>query len=516
MKHKLSKLTSLFLAVAMALAMVFTAVPAKAANKQVDTSATGGHTFTAYEILKGTQATDSNELAVTDWGDGIDSTAFLTEVKTVKDGDTAPFANVTDAKSFADVLANYQDKSDVANAIAKIADKHTKGTGTAVTPGTTQLDAGYYLIKDTTANLTGEDAYNPSVLYLPKHEVVNIESKADVPTVEKKVKDTNDSEANSTTDWQKSADYDIGDQVPYQITGTLPSNFAEYDTYYYKFTDTMSKGLKYTAENARIYAVNGTQRTEITSAFTEDPGTYSETAGTTVTWTCNDLKSIENVTITKGTKIVVEYEAQLCDKAVIGSAGNPNTVNLEFSNNPNNGGDSNHGKTPDKTCIVFTYKVVVDKTDGKSPLGGAAFKLEKKLADGSYTTVKEFTADDITDKPTTFSFEGLDDGTYKLTETITPPGYNTIDPVEFKVVSTKNADDSTSAALTNLNGEKISGNITLTSDKTEGSLTTEVVNEKGSTLPSTGGIGTTIFYVVGGILVAGAAILLITRRRTER
>ena len=500
------------LVVAMVMAVAMMSVSAFAANTPVDTST---HTFKAYEILKGTQASDSNELAVSGWGDGIDSTAFLNEVKTLTTADgKTPFADVTDAKSFATVLATYNDKTEVPNAVAKIADKHTKGDGKAVKNGD-ELDAGYYLIVNTTDVATKEDAANTSLLYLPKHAAIAIESKADVPTVEKKVKDTNDSVADSTTDWQKSADYDIGDQVPYQITGTLPDNYASYDTYFYKFTDTMSKGLKYTAKNAKIYAVNGDTKTDITSSFTEDPGTYSETAGTTVTWTCNDLKSIEKVTITKDTKIVVEYTAELCDKAVIGSAGNPNIVNLEFSNNPNNGGDGNHGKTPDKTCIVFTYKVVVDKTDGTNPLGGAAFKLEKKLADGTYQTVKEFTAEDISSKPTTFSFDGLDDGEYKLTETITPAGYNTIDPVEFKVVSTKNADDSTSAALTNLNGEKISGEIELTSNKTAGTVSTTVENQKGSVLPSTGGIGTTIFYVLGAILVAGAAIVLVARKRSQ-
>ncbi|MCI5484375.1 MAG: prealbumin-like fold domain-containing protein, partial [Clostridiales bacterium] len=133
----------------------------------------------------------------------------------------------------------------------------------------------------------------------------------------------------------------------------------------------------------------------------------------------------------------------------------------------------------------------------------------KDGAEDTWTTVKEFTVDETT---TSFTFSGLDDGNYRLTETVTPAGYNTIDPIEFTV----NAEHdvlSDNPALTSLSGNATNGELTFTSNTTEGSLSADVVNNAGSTLPETGGIGTTIFYVLGGVLVLAAVVLLVTKKR---
>ena len=228
----------------------------------------------------------------------------------------------------------------------------------------------------------------------------------------------------------------------------------------------------------------------------------------------------------------MEYTAKLNENAVLGSAGNPNEVYLEYSNNPNKSENGNNetGETPKDVVIVFTYKTIINKVDSENkPLTGAAFKLEKliKGKDGAadtWTTVKEFTVDETT---TSFTFSGLDDGQYKLTETKTPAGYNTIDPIYFVIEATHDvtADAPTlktlNAYLTDANGNKQtemkdgeSVNIDLgTVDLTAGSITTTVVNKSGSKLPSTGGIGTTIFYVLGGVLVLAAVVLLVTKKR---
>ena len=174
-----------------------------------------------------------------------------------------------------------------------------------------------------------------------------------------------------------------------------------------------------------------------------------------------------------------------------------------------------------KILCFENYMDRVDKVDSEQqPLDGAEFTLEKFVADeegaDTYNEVKgkwdSVGAAVVTEEGTRFTFSGLDDGAYRLTETKTPDGYNTIDPIIFTVTAEHEV-ESDNPALTSLNGNKVSGEITFTPNQGEGSLTATVVNQSGLELPETGGIGTTIFYIIGGILVLGAGILLITRRR---
>ena len=204
------------------------------------------------------------------------------------------------------------------------------------------------------------------------------------------------------------------------------------------------------------------------------------------------------------------------DKAVLGNQGNVNTAHLEFSNNPNeeqNGSNKPEtGNTPDDSVIVFTYQVVVNKTKANGDaLSGAEFTLEKVHKDGktSITAVKS-------NGDTTFTFKGLDDGDYILTETVTPATYNTIEPIEFTVTADHNIvwdGVNRTGVLTGLTGNTADGKVTFTASADKSELTTNVINQSGATLPGTGGIGTTIFYVIGGLLMAAAAVLLITKKR---
>lgn len=222
--------------------------------------------------------------------------------------------------------------------------------------------------------------------------------------------------------------------------------------------------------------------------------------------------------------ITVEYTATLNENAVLGSAGNPNEVYLEYSNNPNKSGEGNNetGNTPKDVVIVFTYKTVISKVtknpdydpevEGSEeyiPLAGAEFTLEKynKKTDKweAITVVKN-------DEGTTFTFSGLDDGNYRLTETKTPAGYNTVDPIYFTITAEHDV-LSDNPALTSLSGNATTGELTFTPNTTNGSLSADVVNRAGVTLPETGGMGTTLFYVAGAGLVLVAVVLLITRKR---
>ena len=460
------------------------------------------HTFELYQIFTGDLS--EGTLSNIKWGDGVTEagkTALGDASKKAEDLGTDDDAGRAKAKAFAETL---------------VADKYlTNPTEESALPGSAAvfsgLKAGYYLVMDK-AN-SQKDAINGATTAYIMQVVGQItkSTKLDVPTVVKKVQDINDS-TGVTSEWQDSADYDIGDDVPYQITGSMPNNIADYTTYKYTFTDTMSAGLTYTEKNAKI-TIGGK---DVTSSFKET--VIANTDGTTVTWACDNLKGIEGVTLDASTKVVVTYSAKLNEKAVIGSAGNPNTVNLTYSNNPNKGGEGETGKTPDDKNIVFTYKVVVNKVDKENKaLAGAEFTLSKVNADNTATVVKTFTlAGNQETDPTTFTATGLDDGTYVLKETKTPAGYNTIADQYFTITA-EHEITADNPKLTSLSGDKLTGSaqstITFTANKDAGSLTTNVVNEKGSTLPSTGGRGTTMIYIIGAALVVTAGVVLVMRKK---
>ena len=511
MKH-IKKLASLLLVLVMALSLAVTAFADESTTYSITiNNSTAGHTYEAYQIFTGDLATNeagNKVLSNIVWGSGV-SEAGQTAL-----GDAAAKAETlkteADAKAFAKAVAPYLTTA--------------AGSANTVTDGKyviSGLAAGYYLVKDQDGSLTGDnDSYTEYIIQVVGN--VTATPKSDVPEVQKKVKDINDSTDTTKTDWQDSADYDIGDSIPFQLKATLADNVSSYTTYKVVFHDTLSKGLTYN-NDAKVY-IDGTE----TNGFTVT-ATVNADGTTTLTVSCDDVKALG---AGNSSVITVEYTAKLNENAVLGSAGNPNEVYLEYSNNPNKSetGDNETGETPKDVVIVFTYKTIINKVDSENkPLTGAAFKLEKliKGKDGAadtWTTVKEFTVDETT---TSFTFSGLDDGQYKLTETKTPAGYNTIDPIYFVIEAThdETADAPTlktlNAYLTDANGNKQtemkdgeSVNIDLgTVDLTAGSITTTVVNKSGSELPSTGGIGTTIFYVLGGVLVLAAVVLLVTKKR---
>lgn len=327
------------------------------------------------------------------------------------------------------------------------------------------------------------------------------------------LKDTNDS-TGDVSDWQDSADYDIGDDIPFRLQGTVPADYDSYSKYYYAFHDKEEKGLTFDPSTVKVYL--GDENGKIIpdtdyKVLTKKDGTTSDN-DCTFEIVFDDLKKVTGVTA--NSIITVTYKSQLNENAVLGAHGNVNKAKLEYSNNPRGDGK---GETPWDNVIVFTYKVVVNKVDQDNhPLEGAEFTLTKKIAGGT-EVVKTMTIDG-SDK-SLFTLSGLDDGEYTLTETVTPANYNTISPITFTVNATHEIEwDSISTrdnVLTSLTGDKKVGEITFDVDKTAGSLSTNVINNIGTTLPGTGGIGTTIFYVVGGGLMVAAAILLITKKRME-
>lgn len=435
--------------------------------------------------------------------------------------------------------------------------------------GTTYSDvpAGYYLIKDKDGSLNGTNEAYTLYVATVVNNTLTITPKTGIPTPDKKIVEGNDKVSTNEAS--------IGDEVNYEITGTMPSNIDAYNTYYYMFTDTLSKGLTYKEDSIKV-TVNDV---DVTKYFYKGVGEYDKETGTTIEVGILDLKALSLLTdpavgkITKDTKVVLTYTATLNENAVIAGDGNPNDVKLSYSNNPNNSGDGSvtppenpnkptpehpTGESPKIEVVTYTTELTILKTDEDNKfLPGVEFTLTGngvnivlvteeiftvaadgeywKLKDGTYTTTAPTVADDETDNTAdydsvdtkytktvgvvakgngktetnvvgtvqtdgTVTFSGLGAGEYTITETKTLPGYNTIEPIVFTL--TFNAETKTFA----------SDNESVTVGE-DNMLDTSIVNQKGSLLPSTGGIGTTIFYVVGAILVIGAGILLVAKKR---
>ena len=541
MKH-IKKLASLVLAVVMILALATTAFAATTVDNKTD------HPYKAYQIFSGTQASGSSELGDIEWGSGVNGETLLTALKAddrFKVGGTNIFANAENANDVAKVLANYSDSSAVAKAFANVADNNKKGDGTEIAANASSVDlaAGYYLIVDASDNITGNDAYNSALLQITGKGDLTIEEKYDVPTFDKDIIDNGIN--------VEAADYNIGDTVIYELRGTLPKNYSDYESYKYIFHDTLSKGQAF-QNDVKVYVDSVDTTNEITSdKYTVTPtAAQSGSDQTDITISFENLKTIANITASNA--IIVRYTAKLTSDAKIGKDGNPNTAYLEFSNNPNKDGSGNTGSTPEDKTLVFTYELDVTKVDGTNTdtkLKDAQFTLKaiggehagKYVTLNSDGTVKGWldnqpsvAADStsvadaaaagvlITAETTGLvNIKGLDAGTYELEEIKAPAGYNKLsDPITVTITASitgsANADhDKVDPALTALTikvGDKTAedGNLN------NGIVSTQIENNKGTSLPETGGIGTTIFYVTGAVLALGAGILLITKRRMNR
>lgn len=491
----LRKTLALVLCIAMVACLMTTAFASEPTTPTaVITAPENNHTYAIYQIFTGDLA--NGKLSNVKWG---------------ANGTGTP-GTAVDESTLADVAAITGTDAAMAAAIAEYADLSSNPVGTVTNKGTATVPTGYYLIKDLGVAKDDGSYYMPDgqgySLYVVKIvKDVTISPKTGTTSSEKKVKD----DEGANTDWNDSADYDIGDDVPFQLKATVASDFANYKNgYKLTFHDKESAGLTFNAGSVEVYV--GENSTTPIDASNYTVVTEGLTDGCTFEVHFEDLTKVAGVSA--NTVIRVEYTSTLNEHAVIGEAGNPNTSHITYTNNPNDTQAGENGKTPDDTVIVFTYKVVVNKVDqNNNPLAGAKFTLYKKNAEGEYVALKELEAVAVKGEEGetvisyTASFEGLDAGEYKLSETVTPAGYNTVADIEFTITATHSTEAAAPKLLTLDGGDLFTGEVTT------GTLTTEVENKAGTTLPETGGIGTTLFYVIGGILVAGAGILLITKRR---
>ena len=522
MKKAMKKLMAALLAVAMVCAMVAPAWAASATSTYSITAPDNGHTYEIYQIFTGTPTTDAttHQTTLSDikWGKNAASS--------YKEGDAVPEAVLTDLTSASGETALLEK---IKNNYVDLTSASASAFATAKFGSPATVPAGYYLIKDIdTATVASHTLYIVAVV----DKDIEISPKTDFPSVEKKVQENTKHQVNEDygTGYNDTADYHIGDMVPFKLIGTVP-DMSHYTTYKYVFHDTLSKAFdKPDVSGIKVYLSNSkaTLDTEITSSCTSITVTDGVDGKTVITVSFDNLK---DTGATKGKYIVVSYSARLNEKASIGhgTPGNTNEVYLEYSNNPNNDGI---GKTPEDKVIVFTYELDVTKVDGKDPtkkLENAKFKLldstKTKYAKVDTTTNKfiEWTNEAdatelVSDVTGLFKVIGLDNGTYFLKETLAPSGYNTLaDPIELRITADTSNGQYGSGAVTELKTINVTvDNVTTTpGNVANGTVSIEVKNNQGTTLPGTGGIGTTIFYVVGGGLMVAAGILLITKKRME-
>lgn len=550
-KRIASTAAAVLMAVSMAAATTAMSVSAAAATSYTltITDARTGHEYNAYQVFDGdvsAEATKSMTNVI--WGNGVNGENLLTALKADANiGST--FAACTSAQDVYNALAEH---TDLVDAFAKVVSANLNETNAAASTTATggyeftNLDGGYYFVKDKTVPVT--DAYSKYMLKVVKNTTVSV--KADQPKVEKKVYEedyTND--AGYGSGYNDVADHFIGESVPFKLIGTLPSaeQFAAYDSYYYEFNDTLDAGFKAPAAGDFTVKIGDTVVTEDFDIVIGDQLDANGKTATSISIKAkgNDIKKImtdKGIDFSTATpKVTVDYKAVLDDDAVIGLNGNENKVDLKFSNNPNAKGDgeNNTGKTPEDKVIVFTYEfdtLKVDAADNNLKLQGAEFTLQNEA--GEYAKVENGIFQGwvdaaeastlTTDENGLITIKGMEGGTYIVTETKAPTDYNLPSaPFEIKLKATKIMSQDWNSTADRALGE-FSATIANPLPNTSGTATDNakvsvdgytatltIKNTKGAELPETGGIGTKLFYIGGGALVLASAVILISKKRAK-
>jgi len=513
----MKKILALALALIMVLGLATTA--SAEPTEQITVATTDNHSYAVYQILKGTLAE-------------VEKDGKTVVVMT----DVAEGANYKAGEDLTAALAALEAKKDAADAealeeILKYVDMTTTAIGTVDNKTPLMVEPGYYLLKDMGRTQGSDpDGISKSLYLVEVIDDVQLSPKRGVIVPEKKVDDKNDSDTtpNYNLKNEDSADYDIGDDVPFTLKATLPQNYDAYSAYKLVFHDEAQAGLTFLEDSVKVYLNEAVEANLIAAdkyalnTETDDDCTFELTFA--------DLK-VAVPAAEAGDSIIVKFNATLNSDAQLGFAGNANEMYLEFSNDPNWVADPDEETppppptdvTPKDKVVVFTYQVLVNKQDEDGePLVGATFKLYKQLteapAEDSGITYETVVNGEVTeywqdlgavsgDQSTQFTWTGVDDGVYKLVEIEAPTGYNKIDDIKFEITA-EHDKEAADPHLTVLDGGEV-----FKGDAQTGVLTANIQNKPGAVLPETGGMGTTLFYVIGGLLVAAAVVLLVTKKR---
>lgn len=541
---RIKKLASLLLAMVMVLAMTMTAFAADG-DYTLTINTVKGHTYKIYQLATGDVSENGQKLSNIAVGANAKAETTIDEITALEGKSGAELG--TAAEALVDTTG-----TPAAEIIAGDKDEAKSVT----------LAGGYYVIIDTYSNgsttdpADGSDSRSRTMVTLVKDTTMTPKNTTIKP--DKKIIDENQElDTNEVS---------IGDVVTYKLSGLVP-DMQDFTTFKYVFVDTMSKGLTPT-DNIKVGA-------ELTGSVGSKTATFRVTGLTTdndgVTTIRIALLNAISYSEDKGATVQVQITATLNKDAVVTPGSNPNDVKIDYSNDSNTEYDGEpdftpgepNGTTPEVTVYTYTTQLTIKKVDGTgATLTGAKFKLESsnsesvgfvtgqeyvedangtwyKLVDNAYTetkpaadgsdankyasttttyklvdvnketyTAKTTSAEAFVNADGNVVFTGLGKGHYTLSEVVTPDGYNSIDgDIEFDINWTKDG---------GFTVENVTGDYSITVTPVDGLgtvLGTTITNLSGALLPSTGGIGTTIFYVVGGILVIGAGILLVTKKR---
>lgn len=538
------------------------------------TSQEGDHHYKAYQIFTGkVDNPANNQITEIAWGNGIDRNALLTDqawhqapLNTVFDSVSAN----TSAAEFAhmlDTAAKKMDKAELLRKLAVVITKHKTGNGTAiekapdsaVAPFQYKSDApmakGYYVIVDA-------DSQTTAALTFPILKVVGpitVKSKSSVPESDKAIVANPEASTDQRFDptkatsftnptgggtWNLSdvADFTAGTEAEFVLRGTISKNFDNYKSYKYVFKDNLGSGLEYVQDSLKVYIdtkLVEAGKYQVQHSATPPVGAKPEdryTNGSTLSVTFTDLKAASmQPTVTADSVVIVTYKARV--KAQVGQE-KPfeNGSWVEYSKDPSFDGEGDTdptppGKTPEDKVFIFNYTLKgnkIDKVEQTKKLEGAEFivtnaakdKFLKRTGDeGNYTTAWVDSEDNATKftsaEDGSFSVTGLDAGSYFLKEKKAPAGYSLPTGEKayfaFKIAATiaeKNGGSDAEITRLELNDQEVTP-----ANKLEVSLNVE--NSSFSELPETGGIGTTIFIVIGGVIMAGSLGGLVLRRRSQ-
>lgn len=511
--------------------------------KNVDGNATE---FEGYQIFNADVDNDGNVSNIT-WVDSVVKSA----VEGVIRKEEKSYEGTT-AQDAADWITNNVKQTDKttrvdSNSVAyKIAAAVDDLTPTAKTNNqkVENLKHGYWLFVTDVSTINAGEAGTSPIFTVVGSKPVDITEKTGVPTVEKKiVSDADNSERDA-------ADSQIGQDVTYNLYGTVAENFNKYDTYFYQFSDQIPEGLTLQAgAKVYLYPSKDAAKDDFAHKNGEDITLnfdLSTAGGSKTTWTCNNLKSVDGVT--KDSCIVVSYTAQINESAVVGldnnKEGNPNTVTLCYSNNPMT---TDRGQTVPDTVRDYTYGLKINKVDlgTERALNGAKFTIKVKSADDRDSTDKYVQGDgklgsepyrfETTDDGT-FTVKGLDTGTYTVEEVEAPQGgYKTVNSFNFTITPELGTDPD--AKLKDVeytlqaNGQQdqiiigtpnevkddnklVAADDTTTND--DGTFNITVGDTKYVGLPLTGLNGVTFTWIAGGaVLCIGVAHLIRSRKQAE-
>lgn len=528
MKKAMKKLMAALLAVAMVCAM---AIPAFAdgtgSNTLTINGKTAGHTYEAYQVFTGDLK--GKVLSNIDWGNGV----IGDDIRNDPDLPSS-LKGLSSAAALAAELAKLSPSSDDVNTFAEVVSKHlTANKYTSTEAGMTytinNLPDGYYFIKDATASASMPAGATYSRYMLNIVQSLTIEAKDTTVTLDKQIKH------NETGVWGVVGDNQIGDTVDFRTITTVPDTTG-YTSYTYEIHDTMSSELTSNVKDNTDITIKVNDTTVLDSTYynvTVDP-----TNSNKFTVKVKIIDAVKAGVLHANDNLFTYYTGVLNETAKVYPDGpQQNEAHLVYSNNPN---DVGTGETPKKTVYDWTFKVDVTKVDGNDKtqrLEGAVFVLSEKSGldlepgkdgtptknqtsliklvdnhDGTYTVADTTTTTTYTMTTPAggqISIKGLDDEKeYYLYETKAPGGYNALTaPVKIKI--TDNTYDSIGNQIVT------QPNVVFNEVNAYSGVGFDVENNVGTTLPGTGGIGTTIFYVIGGGLMVAAAILLITKKRME-